>query len=453
MNEFLLDLVNRLAAEITSAEGRDRRGKTTDQHHFLHGIQYLVIQLWKGTQIHDGYEGSINKRSGWYSEYPQYRDPNLTFKQTIAAYNGLIALGLIEETQRGYFNRETLEGSITRFIATDDLLSLLSEIKEDPFVAIKPNLDAQCIIMRDEIDGKKKQVPYLETPAVTEMRDNLMLINRCLASHYPDIRIRDEDWIPLQQRIMTDPKKRPIDLTRCSLVRIFSNGRFDHGGRFYRGWWENVPSGYRKYITIDGKRTNEYDYSQLNPHMVYFLRGKAIGSEDAYSRVFDGEHRDLVKEAFNAMIQSSTPLLKEPKDIDLSEVDFDWKHLRQSILDAHKPIADMFFQGHGNHLQFVDSVMAEDIMLKFVKSDYAPVLPVHDSFIMHYGHGELGELEEDMRRAFYGHFKKDIKVKEEIGVMLPSSFDGKDWDELSFEEQVYGPPEYSQWEDRNTLND
>ena len=23
--------------------------------------------------------------------------------------------------------------------------------------------------------------------------------------------------------------------------------------------------------------------------------------------------------------------------------------------------------------------------------------------------------------------------------MLPSSFDGKDWDELSFEEQVYGP--------------
>jgi len=68
----------------------------------------------------------------------------------------------------------------------------------------------------------------------------------------------------------------------------------------------------------------------------------------------------------------------------------------------------------------------------YLSTDYAPVLPVHDSFIMHYGHGESGELEEDMRRAFYGHFKKDIKVKEEIGVMLTSSFDGKDWDELSF---------------------
>ena len=105
---------------------------------------------------------------------------------------------------------------------------------------------------------------------------------------------------------------------------------------------------------------------------------------------------------------------------------------------------------NGNHLQFFDSVMAEDIMLKFVKSDFAPVLPVHDSFIMHYAYGELGELEEGMRRAFHGHFKKDIKVKEEIGVMLPSSFDGKDWNKLSFEEQVCGPPEYSRWEKRNS---
>ena len=449
MNEYLEDIVNRIAEQITSLEGRDRKRKVQDQFHFLHGVEHLIIQLWKGTQIHDGYEGGVNKRAGWYSEYPQYRDPNLTYKQTIAAYDGLIALGLITETQRGYFNQETLEGSITRFTATDDLLSLFSEITEDPFVVIKPNLDAPCIIMRDDVDGQKKQVEYLETPAVTEMRDNLRLINRCLAKHYPDIRIKDDDWIVLQNRIMADPNKRPIDLTRRMLVRIFSNGRFDQGGRFYRGWWENVPSEYRRYITIDGKRTNEYDYSQLNPHMVYFLRGKELGSEDAYSRVFDGEHRDLVKEAFNAMVQATTPLRRKPKDIDLGGVDFDWQHLRQSILDAHKPIADMFFQGHGNHLQYVDSVMAEDIMLKFVKSDFAPVLPVHDSFIMHYAYGELGELEEDMRRAFHGHFKKDIKVKEEIGVMLPSSFDGIDNDELTIEQIVHGPPEYRGWESRN----
>jgi hypothetical protein len=449
MNEHLTDIVKSLASQITEQEGRDRKRNGDAQAHFLQGIEHLIIQLWKGTQIHEGFEGGINKRAGWYSEDSRYRDPNLTFKQTVAAYNGLLKLGLVQETQKGCFNRETLEGSITRFAANDELLSIFSDIKEDPFKAIQPELSSESIILRNKIDGKKQQIDYLDIPGVNEMRDNLLLINKCLKAHYPDIRIRDDEWLPLQERIMADSKKQPIDLTRRKLVRIFSEGRFDRGGRFYRGWWENVPSEYRKYITIDGKQTNEYDYSQLNPHMVYILREKELGSEDAYDRVFDGEHRDLVKEAFNIMVQSATPLLKEPRDIDLSEVDFDWPFLRQAILGAHKPIQDMFFKGHGNYLQYIDSVMAEDIMLKFVKSEFVPVLPVHDSFIVHYGHGELGELEEDMRRAFHGHFKKDIKVKEEIGVMLPSSFDDREWNDLTFEEQVHGLPEYSQWENRN----
>ena len=33
--------------------------------------------------------------------------------------------------------------------------------------------------------------------------------------------------------------------------------------------------------------------------------------------------------------------------------------------------------------------------------------------------------------------------------MLPSSFDGKDSDELTIEQKVHGSPEYSQWESRN----
>ena len=59
------------------------------------------------------------------------------------------------------------------------------------------------------------------------------------------------------------------------------------------------------------------------------------------------------------------------------------------------------------------------------------VLPVHDSFIMHYALGDLGELEEAMRRAFHDHFKKDIKVSVEIGKMIPSSFDDKDFEALN----------------------
>ena len=87
-------------------------------------------------------------------------------------------------------------------------------------------------------------------------------------------------------------------------------------------------------------------------------------------------------------------------------------------------------------------------MLHFGQMDYA-VLPVHDSFITHYAFGDMGELEEAMRRAFYNKFGEDIPVKGEIGKEAPSSFDDKEFEDLSVEEIVEGPPEYTQWTNRN----
>ena len=77
------------------------------------------------------------------------------------------------------------------------------------------------------------------------------------------------------------------------------------------------------------------------------------------------------------------------------------------------------------------------------------MLPVHDSFIVRHAYGELGELEEEMGMSFHGPFKKDINAKSEIGVILSISFYGKDSDELTTEQIVHVPPEYSQWESRN----
>ena len=440
-----------IASEISSVENRERKRTASAQKHFEHAIECLVKDLWLGTVIHPEYEAGIHRRSNWYSETPQYRDPNLTYPQAIAAYGGMVATDFIRVARDGYYDRDTGRSDVTKVIATDKLLQIMEGLEGNPFKEVKPDLDKECILLRDRIDGQRVLVSYENNKTTNEMRENLITINKCLARHWPDLRITNDDYTQLQERLRLDEDKSPIDFSKRILTRIFSNGRFDNGGWFYRAWWHNVPSEYRKYITIDSKRTCEYDYSQLNPHMVYFRKGAKMGDEDAYGRVFDGEHRDLVKEAFNAMIQASTELTHKPRKLDLSEVDLDWASLKQAILDAHKPIADVFFHGHGNELQYTDSCIAEKVMLQFIKSDDAPVLPVHDSFIMHHAFGEeLGELEEAMRRAFYEHFKMDINIKSEIGFMLPSSFDGKEWNDLNFEEQIQGPPEYSQWEDRNS---
>ena len=442
------ELCEALTERIDKSATRERVRTAEAKQNLLTSTHYLVGQLWKGTQIHQGYEAGINKRSNWYSSSERYRQPRLTYRQTVAAYEGLQELNLIKETKTGFLDREAFEGSITKFVATDELLQMLSELNQDPFKTLKPDLNAECIILRDEVDGRREQIDYLDTPSVKEMRDNLRLINQCLSLHWADLRIKDEDYASLQERLLLDDEKQPVDFSKWALVRIFSNGSFEHGGRFYRAWWQQVPSELRPYITLDGKKTCEYDYSQLNPHMVYYLRGKELGNEDAYDRVFDGEHRPLVKEAFNAMIQASTQLTQKPRGIDLTNVEIDWPTLRDAVLRAHRAIEDMFFQGHGNNLQYIDSCVAEQVMLQFSKWDH-PVLPVHDSFIMHYALGDMGELEEAMRRAFHHHFKRDIKVKREIGVMLAGSFDDKEIEPPTIEDLIRIDPEYSLWERRD----
>lgn len=408
------ELVREVILLIEKTEGRSRNRTHTARLSFEYAVHVILLDLWKSIHALPVRECSINKRSGYYSENPRYRDPHLTYKQTIAAFNGFEKLGFIEVTKEGHFDRATLQGGLTRFVAKDELLERLHTLEGHPAVKSGINHDQEIIILRNTVNGKKSFVEYEDTPTIEGFRENLRCINKCFSKHWFDLEIKDAEVEKLAQRILKHTDKEPIDFSKRSLVRIFSGGSFKEGGRFYRGWWQNVPSEYRKYITIDEKRTAEVDFSQLNPHLLYISNYKELGSEDAYSRVLDGEHRDVVKQAFNAMLQASGALKQCPDDIDLSELDMSWPELRDRIIAAHKPIADQFFIGIGNKLQYKDSCIAERVMLRFVSMD-APALPVHDSFIVHHAYAESGEIEEIMRRAFYDEMGEHIsKVDTEI---------------------------------------
>ena len=444
MTEIFQELVKETISKIERLESRSRSRSTKAQISFNHAVETTLIDLWKAIQCIPTRECSINKRTGYYSKNRRYRDPLLTYKQTIAAFDGLKMLGLIEVTKDGYYDRETLQGSLTKFVARDELLQRLHGIEDHPALLIQPDLKSETILLRNVIDGHRQYVDYNDTPKTDEYRQNLKTINQCFLKHWADIEIKDSELDALEARISADHEKSPIDLSARTLVRMFSNGSFKEGGRFYRGWWQNVPSEYRKHITIDMKRTAEYDFSQLNPHMLYYAYNKELGSEDAYSRVLDGEHRDLVKSAFNAMIQASSPLRNCPRGIDPSIADMSWGEMRDRIIAAHKPIEDLFFRGEGNLMQFEDSCICEGVMLHFAAMD-APALPIHDSFIMHHGFG--GELEEAMRREFHKRLGGDIPTSEEMLKWTPA--DDTPPKTVSVDEVLHADKEYSKWQARH----
>ena len=60
------ELCKTLAERIDKSETRERGRTAEAKQNLLTSVHHLVSQLWKGTQIHEGYEAGINKRL-WYS--------------------------------------------------------------------------------------------------------------------------------------------------------------------------------------------------------------------------------------------------------------------------------------------------------------------------------------------------------------------------------------------------
>ena len=98
-------------------EGKFRKRSADAQRHFEYAIATILKDLWRATAISPNYECDINKRTAYQLESPRYRDPNPTFKQTMAAFDGLIALDIIEVTRNGFFDPKTGNSDITKYNA------------------------------------------------------------------------------------------------------------------------------------------------------------------------------------------------------------------------------------------------------------------------------------------------------------------------------------------------
>jgi len=151
-----------------------------------------------------------------------------------------------------------------------------------------------------------------------------------------------------------------------------------------------------------------------------------------------------IKQSFNAMVQAKSKLTTPPKDIDWKSTGKTWKELRQFILDKHEPIKDNFFCGMGNKLQFRDSQLAEQIMLRFAKQDI-PVLPVHHSFIII--RGLYSELTKAMHEEFEIMFGVPINIDDSAKI-TPISFPPENVD---FDWIMSETDEHGSWTDRNPL--
>ena len=385
----------------------------------------------------------------------------------------------------GFIDYNSMKGRVSRFIPSQHFLNLLNGYvhlfvlpereaklttanlmdealaysKSHPFKQISISQSAtrylevsDCIRLKD---SEKRLKRFTDTDEIRKMRKQLEKWNDFLENNHhidlllPDAKIEDlyekEDKDEKWEAFLHDERDRPkfVEFERVRLYRVFNNGSFNEGGRFYGGWWQNVPSEYRQFITINGHTTWEYDYSTLHPAMLYAELGLPL-RDDAYE--IEGikptkHNRKLIKTTFLKLINAQKDQRIEGPRKEALPKGWTWDSLQKAIIKKHEPIKKHLRSGVGLKLQKRDAEIAKTVMTRMMKRDIA-VLPVHDSFITYH---ELGdELEKEMRRAYKEHTDGNIEIKADVSLLdrVVSELDGFQLDAEELVENFIARPGY-----------
>lgn len=276
--------------------------------------------------------------------------------------------------------------------------------------------------------NQRRLVQRDESSTVPMMQDNLFRINdflgkQCIsidlpnaafsAAHGHDKAIfEDGEMMPVEN--LAGDGTQTINLQRVFLNRIFAQGSLSKGGRFYGGWWQLIPSKARRRILINEDITIECDFSGLSCSMLYAMEGLAPPN-DAYdiglNYVADDPRRKIVERYMNAVLNDSSRRYRlEPHE--LKRLGLSHGELHARLSDLHKPIAKHFNSGIGVDLQFHDSEIAEQVMLRLMEQGEV-CLPIHDSFIVRVKAAD--KLQRAMTAAFSERFSQAPGFKVEFG--------------------------------------
>lgn len=191
-----------------------------------------------------------------------------------------------------------------------------------------------------------------------------------------------------------------------TLYRVFNNGSFADGGRFFGGWWQVVPPELRRWITINGYPTAELDFSNMQIAMLYAEEGQPLEG-DAYTLPgIDPMYRPLIKKTLLSIINAEGRIAAPSKDQLPPDISFN--QLRRALEEKHRSIAAHFGTGVGIRLQRRESDIAESVMLTMMEMRL-PVLPIHDSFLVELGQQDV--LQRVMTEAWEAHGRNAIDIK------------------------------------------
>jgi hypothetical protein len=221
---------------------------------------------------------AIGMASGAYREGFSYRAQRIAVERLV--------LEKLIDFRGGFWSHERKKGFVTRIRAKEALMKIAYESGVGPSHIVVPPRTSLTELRdaNDEvIEWPKDEV---NQPELRRMEGNLDAINHCLGQCFIGLHLPDSGLQRVNDELQ---RKRPeaswIDYYHRQLYRVFNDDP-QHGGRFFGGWWQEVPSEYRKHIHLaapgqEPKWAVEFDFKSMHPAMLY-ARVRSAAPLDCY---------------------------------------------------------------------------------------------------------------------------------------------------------------------------
>jgi|CXWL01.1.fsa_nt_gi hypothetical protein len=253
------------------------------------------------------------------------------------------------------------------------------------------------ILKKDESSALQEYTDEAQPKAV-QYRQQMQHINRWLAKAGP---------------LLAEPVAH-LDDRRRFLVRKFTYGSLESGGRLWGGFWYNMPKAERpRLLRIHGQSTVELDYSSIVAHLAYIVTGDEPPAGDLYSIPgFSPASRPGLKKLLAALFFHTKPATRYPQKVQEGFSQEDQRKpftLALELIKAQHPrLVPLFGTGIGHFLQYLESQLLIQAVFRCHLAGVV-ALPLHDCLIVTKDDEAYGR--EAMRIAGLKLFVREIPVK------------------------------------------
>ena len=378
---------------------------------FKNHLNIILSNLRHVDYVFPRYWLRYSRVKAYYSKIGFYYSFGSSCTYLVAVIDGLESIGLVEGI-RGFKNPKTGIGKQSRIRPKPALLDIFDYFGVTPDkVTSRPK---QKLIQLKDTDGKL--IEYEDTEQTIEMHRQLVAYNELLARADIELHIPESD---LESALAL--KVNPIDQSAKYYHRVFREGSFEHLGRFYGPWWQNLSSDLRSHILINNRETTELDYSALHVHLLY--SEMKLHYWDLFDPLDDPymlsgyctKSRDVLKKAFLIWLNNTNrhtadkAIIDKLMELGIYEKGMDLDGTFDGFTTKHPAISDYLLAGQGLHFQYLDSLITERIVSWSIKFGI-PILGIHDSFIVSRPKKFL--LKQIMKYAFVERNLKSIpKIK------------------------------------------